>query len=173
MNPIFMNSKNSKTFDPHRLWLILTDKINLIRSDKYVALPNLSIYYTWKNIKKSYKNNRFKILAPASNKEFELPGGPYSVWDIQDCFEYILKKHGEKTFNPSIKIYVKKTKIEFKIKEGYYFELLTPKTIKLAQKQSYQYTSYSICISQSKPCSPPSGCITFWIASSTQVDTLR
>ena len=108
MNPIFMNSKNSKTFDPHRLSLILTDKINLKISDKYVALPNLSIYYTWKNIKKSYKNNRFKILAPASNKEFELPGGPYSVWDIQDCFEYILKKHGEKTFNPSIKIYVKK-----------------------------------------------------------------
>ena len=59
MNTIFMNSKNSKTSDPHGLLLNLTDKINFKRSDKYVALSNLSIYYTWKNIKKSYKNNKF------------------------------------------------------------------------------------------------------------------
>ena len=59
-----MNSKNSKTSDPYRLLLNLTDKIGLKRKDKYIALPNLSIYYTWKNIKKSYKNNRFKISAP-------------------------------------------------------------------------------------------------------------
>ena len=59
MNTIFMNSKNSKTFDPRGLLLNLTDKINFKRSDKYVALSNLSIYYTWKNIKKSYKNNKF------------------------------------------------------------------------------------------------------------------
>ena len=59
-----MNSENSKTSDPHRLLLNLTDKINLSRSDKYVALSNLSIYYTWKNIKKSYKNNNFKTLDP-------------------------------------------------------------------------------------------------------------
>ena len=52
MDTIFMNSENSKTSDPHRLFLNLTDKINLTRSDKYVALSNLSIYYTWKNIKK-------------------------------------------------------------------------------------------------------------------------
>ena len=64
MNTIFMNSENSKTSDPHRLLLNLTDKINLSRSDKYVALSNLSIYYTWKNIKKSYKNNNFKTLDP-------------------------------------------------------------------------------------------------------------
>ena len=54
-----MNSENSKTSDPHRLLLNLTDKIGLKRSDKYVALLNLSIYYIWKNIKKSYKNNKF------------------------------------------------------------------------------------------------------------------
>ena len=54
-----MNSKNSKTSDPHRLSLNLADKINLKRSDKYVALSNLSKYYTWKNIRKSYKNNKF------------------------------------------------------------------------------------------------------------------
>ena len=59
MNAIFMNFKNSKTSDPHRLLLDLTDKTNLRRKDKYIALSNLSIYYTWKNIKKLYKNNKF------------------------------------------------------------------------------------------------------------------
>ena len=63
MNTVFMNSENSKTFDRHILLLYLADKINLKRSDKYVALSNLSIYYTWKNIKTSYKNNKFKISA--------------------------------------------------------------------------------------------------------------
>ena len=62
-NTIFMNSKNSKTSDTHRLLLNLTDKIDIIRKDKYIALSNLSIYYTRKNIKKSYKNNKFKISA--------------------------------------------------------------------------------------------------------------
>ena len=61
MDTIFMNSENSKTSDSHRLLLNLSDKINLKRSDKYVALSNLSIYYTWENIKKSYKNKKFKI----------------------------------------------------------------------------------------------------------------
>ena len=60
-------------------------------SDKYVTLSNLSIYYTWKNIKKSYKNNKFKISAPMWNNKFELPDGSYSVSDMQDYFEYILK----------------------------------------------------------------------------------
>ena len=78
MDTIFMNSENSKTSDPHRLLLNLTDKINLKRSDKYVGLSNLSIYYTWKNIKKLYKNNKFKISAPTWNEEF----GSYSVSDI-------------------------------------------------------------------------------------------
>ena len=59
-----MNSKNSKTSDPHRLLLNLTDKIDLRRKDKYIALSNISIYYRWENIKKSYKNNKFKISAP-------------------------------------------------------------------------------------------------------------
>ena len=91
MDTIFMNSENSKTSDPHRLLLNLTDKINLKRSDKYVALSNLSIYYTLKNIKKYYKNNKFKTLAPIWNKKFELPDGSYFVSDIQDYFEYIFK----------------------------------------------------------------------------------
>ena len=70
MDTMFMNSKNSKISDPHRLLLNLTDKINLKRSDKYVALSNLSIYYTSKNIKKLYKNNKFKISAPTWNENF-------------------------------------------------------------------------------------------------------
>ena len=133
MNTIFMSSKNSKTSNPHGLLLNLTDKINLKRSDKYVALSNLSIYYTWKNIKKSYKNNKFKISAPTWNEEFELPDGSYSVSDIQDYFKYILKKHETVTDNPSIRIYVNKieNRITFKIKTGYYLELLTPETMKL------------------------------------------
>ena len=124
-----MNSKNSKTSDSHRLLLNLPDIINLERSDKYVALSNLSMYYTWKNIEKSYKNNKFKISAPTWNEEFELP--IYIIF--QDYFEYILKKHGEKTINPSARIYVNKigNKITFKIKTGYYLEPLTPETMKL------------------------------------------
>ena len=80
-----MNSENNKTSDPNRLLLNLLDKISLKRSDKYVVLNiNFSIYYTWKNIKKSYKNNRFKISASTVNKEFEWPDGSYSVSDIGD-----------------------------------------------------------------------------------------
>ena len=90
MNTIFMNSENSKTSDPHRLLFNLTDKIDLRRKEKYVALSNLSIYYTQRNMKKSYKNNKFKISAPTQNEEFELPDGSYSISDVQDYFEYIL-----------------------------------------------------------------------------------
>ena len=90
MNTIFMNSGNSKTFHPHRLYL--SDKINLERSDKYVVLSNLSIYYTCKNTRKSYLKNKFKISAPTWNDKFELPDGSCSVSDIQDYFEYIIKK---------------------------------------------------------------------------------
>ena len=86
-----MNSENSKTSDAHRLLLNLTDKIHLKRSDKYVALSNLSIYYTWKNIKNSCENNKFKISALTWNEEFELPDGSYSVSEIQDYCEYIFK----------------------------------------------------------------------------------
>ena len=96
---------------PHVLILKLTDKLDLRRGPKIIALSNLSIYYTSKNIKSSYNNNKFKISAPTWNDEFELPDGSYSVSDIQDYFEYILKKHGENIDNPSIKIYVKKCKI--------------------------------------------------------------
>ena len=100
-----MNSENSKTSEPHVLILTLTDKLDLTRGGKSIALSNLSIYYTQKNINSSYNNNKFKICAPTQN---ELPDGSYSVSDIQDHFEYILKKNGENTDNPSIRIYVNK-----------------------------------------------------------------
>ena len=78
------------------------------RGENRIALTNLSIYFTWKNIKSSYNNNKFKISAPAWNDKFELPNGSYSVWDIQDYFEYILKMHGENIDNPLVKKYVYK-----------------------------------------------------------------
>ena len=88
-----MNSDNSKISDPHRLLLNFSDKINLKRSDKYVALSRLIIFYSWENIKKSYKNSKLKILAPTWNEEFELPDGSHYVSDIQDYFENIIKKY--------------------------------------------------------------------------------
>ena len=116
MNTIFKNSKNSKTSKPHLLMLRLIDKLDLKRGEKSVALSNLSIYYTWKNMKSSYNNNRFKISAPTWNDEFELPDRSYLVSDIQDYFEYILKKHEENIDNNSIRIYVNKLKIELHLK---------------------------------------------------------
>ena len=133
MDTIFMNSENSKTAEYHVLTLKLTDKLDLRRGKKTVALSNLSIYYTWKNIKSSYNNNKFKISAPTWREEFDLPDGSYSISDIQDYFEYILKKRGESVDNPSTRIYVNRieNRITFKIEIGYYLELLTPETMKL------------------------------------------
>ena len=133
MDTTFMNSESSKTSDLHRLLLNISDKINLKRNDKYVALSNLSIYYTRKNIKESYKNSIYRISAPTWNKDFQLPDGSYSASDIQDYFRYILKRHETITGNPWIMIYVNKieNRIMFKIKTGYYLELLMPKTMKL------------------------------------------
>ena len=85
-----MNSGNSKTSKLHVLILKLTNKLDLRIGEKIIiALSNLSIYYTWENMKSSYNNNKFKIPAPTWNDKFELPDGSYSVPDIQDYFEYI------------------------------------------------------------------------------------
>ena len=83
--------------------------------------------------KKSYKNNKFKISSPTWNDEFELPDRSNLISNIKDCFEYILKRYGENIDNPSIRIYIIKIKnrITFKIKTGYYFDLLTPEAMKL------------------------------------------
>ena len=84
-----MNSKNSRTSEYHVLGF--TDKLDLRRGQKRVALSNLGIYYTWKNVKSSYNNNKFKISAPTWRDQFVLPDGLYSISDIQDYFEYILR----------------------------------------------------------------------------------
>ena len=133
MDTIFMNSENSRTSEYHVLVLKLTNKLHLRRGRKTVALSNLSMYYTLKSIKSSWNNNKFKISAPTWNEEYELPDGSYSISDIQDNLEYILKKYRESVDNPSIRIYVNKieNRIDFKIKNGYYLELLTPETMKL------------------------------------------
>ena len=131
MDTIFMNSENSKNSETHVLLLKLTNKLDLRIGQKVIALSNLSIYYIWKNIKSSYNNNKFKISALAWNDEFELPDGPYSASDIQDYFEYILKKHGEDIDKPSTQIYVNKieNRVTFKITNGYSLKLLTPGTM--------------------------------------------
>ena len=100
MDTAFSSSGSSQTSDPH--------EINLKRSDKYIAFLSLSICYTWKNIKKSYKNNIFNISAPTWNEEVELPDRSYYVSDIQDYFKYIWNKHKTVADNLSIKIDVKK-----------------------------------------------------------------
>ena len=133
METIFMNTKNSKTSESHRFKLYLTDKLNLKNPQKNMALANLSIYYTWKNIKSEYKSNKFKISAPTWNETFDLSDGSYSIDDIQDYFEFIIKKHETLTDNPPVQIYPNKIKnrIVVKIKTGYKLELLTPETMKL------------------------------------------
>ena len=84
-----MNSKNSKTSKPCVLILKLTDKIDFRRGETWIALSNLSIYFAWKSINKSYSNNKCKISVPTWNDKFELPDQPYSISGIQDYFQHI------------------------------------------------------------------------------------
>ena len=86
-----MNTENSKTNEPDKLRLPLADKLNLKDSSKNVALVNLSIYCTWKDIESAYSNNKFKIFAVTWNDTFGLPDESYSIADIQDYFEFIIK----------------------------------------------------------------------------------
>ena len=104
METIFMNTENSKTNEPHRFRLSLTD------SNENMALANLSIYYTLKNIKSAYNNNKFKISALTWNDEFDLHDGSYSIADIQGYVEFIIKKHKTLAQNPPIQIYPNKIK---------------------------------------------------------------
>ena len=106
MDTIFVNSEKSKTSKPHVLTLKLTSKLDLRIGGKVIVLSNLSIYYIWKNIKSSYNNSKFKISAPTWNDKFEVQDGSYSVSDIQDYFEYTLKKHGENIDNSPVKKYM-------------------------------------------------------------------
>ena len=120
-----MNTENSKTNEPHKFVFNLPQRSNLRSLNKHVALQNLSIYYTWKNIGKQYKNNKLKILGPTWNDEFELPDGSYSVSDIQDYIEYIIKKHETLTIIPPIHVCINRINVRlvFKMKDRYKLEL--------------------------------------------------
>ena len=133
METIFMNTLNSKTNECNKFIYQFTHKLNLKNPNENMALANLSIYYTRKNIKSKYNNNKFKIFAPTWNDEFDLPDGYYSVSDIQEYFECIIKRHETIADNPPVQIYVDKIKnrIAFKIKTGYKLELLTEGTMQL------------------------------------------
>ena len=111
----------------------MSQRLDLRSSNKYVALQNLSIYYTWKNIRKQYKNNQLIIIAPTWNDEFELSGDSYSMSDNQDYTKYIIKRHETLKAISPILVYINRinNKLVFKIKDEYKLELKTPETMKL------------------------------------------
>ena len=143
MDTIFINSENCKISKPHVLTLKLTNKLDLRLDNKVIAISNLSIYYTWKNIKGSCNNNKFKISAPTWNEEFKLPDGSYSISDIQNYFGYILKKFGEVIDKPPVLTYVNKIEnmVTFKIKNAYSLGLLTKETMKLFESTENKITT--------------------------------
>ena len=124
METFFMNTKNSKTNEPHMFKYNLIDKLNLKNPNKNMALANLSIYYTWKNVKSIYKNNKFKISSLTWNETYDLPDGLYNIPAIQNYIEYIIKKLETITNTAPILIYANKINngIVFKIKTGYKLE---------------------------------------------------
>ena len=131
METFFMNSKNSKTNEQNRFKDDLINKLDLKNPKKNMALVNLSIYYTWKNVKSIYKNNKYKISAPTWNETFDLPDGLNNILEIQDYIEYIIKKHETIGKNAPILIYANtvNNRIVFKIKSGYRLELLSKETM--------------------------------------------
>ena len=133
METFFMNSKNSKTREPNRFKYDLIDNLDFKNPNKNMALGNLSIYYTWKNVKSTYNKNNFKISAPTWNETFDLPHASYNISEIQDYIEYIIKKHETIGENAPILIYTNtiNNRIVFKIKSRYKLELLSKETMKL------------------------------------------
>ena len=105
-----MNTKNSKTNESNRFRLYFTDKLDH-RGNKTIALANLSIYYTWQNVKSEYKNNKFKISSSTWDETFDLPDESYSIADIQDYFEFIIKKHETVTSDESSPVLIYPNKI--------------------------------------------------------------
>ena len=91
METIFINTENRKANEPHKFVLNLSQRLDFKKLNEHVALQNLTIYYTWKNVRKHCKNAKLKIIAPTCNDEFKLPDYSYSVSDIQDYIEYIIK----------------------------------------------------------------------------------
>ena len=135
METFFMNTKNSKTSEPNSFKYDLIDKLGLRNPNKNMALANLSIYYTWKNVISTYNNNKFKISAPTWNENFDLHDGSYDISEIQDYIEYIIKKHETIGENAPILIYANtiNNRIVFKLRTGYKLELLSKETMKLLE----------------------------------------
>ena len=133
-----MNTTNSKTKHLNKFVYNLTDKLNLKNPNKNIVLVNLSIYYTWKNIKSDYNNNKFKISAPTWNDTFDVPDGSYSIAAIQNYFECINKKHETIADVSPVLIYVNEINngIVFKIKSGYKLELLSKETMRLLRSSA-------------------------------------
>ena len=133
-----MNTTNSKTKNSNKFVYNFTDKLNLKNPNKNIALANLSVYYTWKNIKSDYNNNKFKISALTWNDMFDVPDGSYSIAALQNYFEYIIKKHEAIIDVFPVLIYVNEinNRIVFKIKSGYKLELLSKETMKLLGSSS-------------------------------------
>ena len=104
METIFMNMENGKMNESHKLILNLSERVDLRSSNKHFPFQNLSIYYTWKNGRKQYKNNKLKTIAPTWNDESELTDSSCSVSDIQDYIEYIIKKYETLTTIPPIHV---------------------------------------------------------------------
>ena len=134
METIFKNTEFSKANESNKFIYQFADKLNLRNpNNKNIRLINLSIYYTWKNIKSAYNNHKFTISAPTWKDEYELPDGSYSISDIQDYFEFIIKNPETLTEDLPIQIYPIKIKnrIVFEIKTRYKLQLLYPETMKL------------------------------------------
>ena len=138
MKTFFINPKNSKTNEPHMFKYNLIDKLDLKKTNKNMALANLSIYYTRKNVKSIYENNKFKTSASTWNKTFDLPDGSYNIPAMQNYFEYVIKKHETIADTAPILIYANNVinRIVFKIKTGYKLELLSEETMKLLESTS-------------------------------------
>ena len=136
MSNIFMSTENSKTSDPNRFRLYFTDKIDR-RGNKKIALSDLSIHYTWYNIKEEYNNNKFRLSGPIWSKDVTIPDGSYEIFQIQTYFlDKVIKKHESSvTSNEQSPILICANRIlnrvTFRIKTGYKLELLTNETMRL------------------------------------------
>ena len=128
-----MNTASSKTKHSNKFVHNFIHKLNLKNPNKNIALANLSIYYTWKNVKSDYNNNKFKISAHTWNDTFDVPDGSYSIDALQNYFEYIIKKYETIAKVSPVIIYVNEVnnRIVFKIKSGYKLELLSKEMMRL------------------------------------------
>ena len=141
METFFMNAKNSKTNESHRFKYDLIDKLDLKNPNKNMVFGSLSICYTWKNVKSTYNNNKFKISAPTWNETFDLPDGSYNIPKIQDYIEYIIKKHETIGETAPILIYANtiNNRIVFKIKTGYKFRIIIKRNNEIIRKYKRYY----------------------------------